>query len=439
MSTNYSFVRFFNDFFNRIPHFILSHFKFLNHPPEKLEEHLTQFFWQEPYQDTFIKFKDSLSKIRDELKDDQYLIEARQTYQMGCYRSAILNYWNATVSDLRIKVMTRNIELFNRKTSSKVKIIEDFQMISDEKLIQGALDLEIIDQEGDKMLRQIKEIRNLYSGHPGNSYPSLANVIFVFDTCNKYVLSKDPLPHLIDLDEFLVTLKENNFNQNKESINGLLYSQDIKFKNKLVHNIFTLYTSKDITEIHRTNIEFIIPLLWGSLDEKNKSDFIIRVNKTIHNPNKIITEWAFSFIIKANANDYLSDYALSYKIDPLVTSLKTKLKNNSYKFHEVDDIIIKLKPYAAVIPKKLYSDYISSLIHTYVGYIGTSNTFARIDFYADKAVTIIPEMIDKFNQEMATEFNHIHSSCKKLQNVITNKTKAERLQNLEKILKEKFG
>ena len=49
----------------------------------------------------------ALLSVREELRDDPYIIEAVKVLQVGGYRSSIGSFWNAVVDDLRNKIMFR--------------------------------------------------------------------------------------------------------------------------------------------------------------------------------------------------------------------------------------------------------------------------------------------------------------------------------------------
>lgn len=47
----------------------------------------------------------TLMSVREELRDDPYIIEAIKVLQVGGYRSSIGSFWNAVVDDLRNNVL----------------------------------------------------------------------------------------------------------------------------------------------------------------------------------------------------------------------------------------------------------------------------------------------------------------------------------------------
>ena len=83
----------------------------------------------------------SILNVRDEIKDNPYIIEALKVLPVGGYRSAIGSFWNAVVDDLRNKIMHRSLSLFNKeiKFRQEIKTYEEFQnFVNDDDLIDGA-------------------------------------------------------------------------------------------------------------------------------------------------------------------------------------------------------------------------------------------------------------------------------------------------------------
>lgn len=72
-----------------------------------------------------------LMSVREELRDNPYIIEAIKVLQVGGYRSSIGSFWNAVVDDLRNKIMFRSVNLFNKSidTVEKLKRMKTFKIL----------------------------------------------------------------------------------------------------------------------------------------------------------------------------------------------------------------------------------------------------------------------------------------------------------------------
>ena len=63
--------------------------------------------------------KESLSNVREDMKDNPYIIEAIKVLSVDGYRSSIGLFWNAVIDDLRNKIMFRSLTLFNKEMNLK--------------------------------------------------------------------------------------------------------------------------------------------------------------------------------------------------------------------------------------------------------------------------------------------------------------------------------
>ena len=129
-------------------------------------------------------FKRCLASVRDEMRDNPYVIEALKVLPAGGYRSAIGSFWNAVVDDLRNKIIHRSLSLFNKSVAcgKEIKTYEDFQnSVNDDQLIEGAYKIGVIGFEASKILRHAKETRHYFDGHPKSSEPSILKVLAMMD------------------------------------------------------------------------------------------------------------------------------------------------------------------------------------------------------------------------------------------------------------------
>jgi len=160
--------------------------------------------------------KKALNDVREEFKDNPYLDEARRVLVVKGYRSAIGSYWNAVIDDLRNKVLHRSLDLFNKEMQStlkrEIKTYEDFQnYVTDFDLVEGAYKIGVINWEARKILHHAREIRNIFDGHPRSSEPSVIKVIDLIIDCNKYVLSQEYPPAVVNIDQYIATMDTDGF------------------------------------------------------------------------------------------------------------------------------------------------------------------------------------------------------------------------------------
>ncbi|MEA1967964.1 MAG: hypothetical protein U9N77_07070 [Thermodesulfobacteriota bacterium] len=53
--------------------------------------------------------------VREDMRDNPYILEAIRVLPVQGYRSVIGAFWNAVVDDLRNKIIFRSISLFNKE------------------------------------------------------------------------------------------------------------------------------------------------------------------------------------------------------------------------------------------------------------------------------------------------------------------------------------
>lgn len=342
------------------------------------------------------QIKSILEMIRDDLRDNPYILETLKVLSVGGYRSAIGSFWNAVVDDLRNKILYRSIDLFNKEMhpSKNVKIYEDFQdNVNDEMLIDGAYKIGIIGWEAHKILKHAKETRHIFDGHPKSTDPTPIKVLSMMEDCIKYVLSQEYPPKIIDVDEYVSLMETNDFDRNEISISTALNDLPEIYTIKLVNMIFSKYIDSNCSLIMRQNIEFVAPVLWNFLTKECVEQICKRVDSEIPCGDKNRINNSFSFIKIVKAERYLSSYSRRYLLSPYII----KLNNSLDDFSIENDCVEFLFEYSGFIPKELIYQYVNGLTQTFVGKIGSSMHYQRTDFYADRAAIKIPVMFEKFD------------------------------------------
>ena len=170
-------------------------------------------------------FERSIFNIREDMRNNPYIIEALKVLQVKGYRSAIGCIWNAVIDDLRNKVIARSLDLFNETQTLRreIKTYEDFQdHVNDDELLEGAYLIGVISWEGRKVLKHAKETRHIFDGHPRSSDPSALKVLAMLDDCIRYVLAIDYPHQIINIDEYISMMSETGFDRNIVSIETAL-------------------------------------------------------------------------------------------------------------------------------------------------------------------------------------------------------------------------
>lgn len=381
-------------------------------------------------------FQRALESVRDDMRDNPYILEALRVLPVGGYRSAIGSFWNAVVDDLRNKITVRSLSLFNKTLPpgrKDVKVYEDFQnSVNDDELIDGAYKIGVIGWEASKILRHAKETRHIFDGHPRSSEPSPVKVLAMMEDCIKYVLAEPYPPTIIDLDDYFTMLGDQNFDRNGVAVDNALEELPENYKTELANRLFTAYIHPASSSIIRSNIEFVAPRLWRALPKTLKVQVTRRVDQEIAKGNAPVTEQAFAFVRTVDAVRYLSPAARKYLVQPMIEELASSLDN----WPTENRLVRELQPYASVIPADLVQPYVSALTHTYVGYVGGSAYYSRTDFFANGAAALIPQMFQAFDDRAAEAFIETVRSSAMLQDRIKYPAKLRRLRSLANIVME---
>jgi len=380
----------------------------------------------------------SVLNIREDMRDNPYVLEAIKVLPVGGHRSAIGAFWNAVVDDLRNKIIYRSLSLFNKSVSlqKEIKTYEDFQdNVNDDQLIDGAYKIGVIGWEASKILRHTKETRHVFYGHPHSSDPSIIKVYGVIDDCVKYVLNAEYPHQIIDVDEYIEQLGKETFDRNEIAIQNAVGDLPEIYKNEFGNRLFSIYSHPESPSTLISNVEFVAPILWSALPKSVKIQIVRRLDQEIPKGDVKVTKQAFKFVTLVNATAYLSANAREYHIDPLVQKLKEHLDD----WETENKLVYQLAHYSSVVPGKSKFDYVWALTHTYVGRVGASAQYNRTDFYANGAAGIIPNMFQSFDDEFAEYFISTIRESELLKNRIRNPSKLKRLRSLAIIIDEKVS
>lgn len=378
-------------------------------------------------------FRERFQYIREDMQDNPYLLETLRVLPVGGYRSAIGSFWNAVVDDLRNKVMFRSLTLFNKemKPSRTISKYEDFQdYVNDEMLIDGAYKIGVIGWEAHKVLKQAKETRHIFDGHPRSSEPGALKALSMMEDCIKYVLSQEYPPQIIDIDEYINNMGSSDFDKNEFGISDAISDLPDIYKTELINRLFSSYVNDNCSSILRSNIETVAPILWRVLPKQTAIQVAHRVDQEISKGISVSIDYAFSFIVLVDSKKYLTTRARKYRVAPYIQKLLEGLDVFSIE----NDCVNELSKYAGFIPRELLYDYVNGLTQTYVGRIGGSANYARTDFYANGAAVKIPQMFEKFDDESAHAFVDVVKSNSLLQQRIQSNVKLRRLRTLGEIV-----
>lgn len=373
--------------------------------------------------------------VREEVQDCPYLAEALKVLPVKGYRSAIGSYWNAVIDDLRQKIIHRSLDLFNKEVNPKkeIKQYEDFQdYVTDNDLIEGAFKIGVLSWEGRKLMHQCRETRNMFHGHPKSSDPGLLKVLNLISDCNKYVLSQDFPPSIIDISTYLNQMDSTDYSRNKIAVDQAFTDLPSVYKTELSNRFFTSYIGETISSDLRGNIEFCAPILWSSLVKEDKKQIGKRFDKLIVEGDQGKITKGLDYVVLVGGMMYVSPASRKIITEPLVSELTASLDDWSAEAR----ICKELLPLSRFISEDILEDYVTAITRTFVGYQGSSYRFSRSDFYSNAAAPVIKEMFHSFDQSSTDVFIEIIKKDATLRRRIAKPGQLDRLRVLGNILLE---
>jgi hypothetical protein len=373
--------------------------------------------------------------VREEVQDCPYLGEALKVLPVRGYRSAIGAYWNAVIDDLRKKIIHRSLDLFNKEVNAKKKIekYEDFQdYVIDNDLIEGAYKIGVLSWEARKLMHQARETRNLFDGHPKSSDPGLLKVLNLISDCNKYVLSQEFPPSIIDISTYLQMMDSADFSRNHVAVDQAFTDLPAVYKSELSNRLYSTYCSDSISTNLRGNIEFCAPILWSSLTKDDKKQIGKRFDKDILEADGKKIERGLGYIKLVGGLMYVSSASRKVIIGPLVESLEAALDD----WDKEGSLAKQLQPLARFISDELRQSFVQAITRTYVGYKGSSASYSRTNFYSNAAATYIKEMFQSFDSASTDCFVETVQQDAVLRRRIKEKGQLDRLRVLGNILLE---
>jgi hypothetical protein len=137
--------------------------------------------------------------------------------------------------------------IFNKELNKKPAIAtyEDFQdHVTDHELIEGACKIGVLDWESRKVMHYARETRNIFDGHPRSSEPSRIKVLNLISDCNKYVLSVEYPPAIIDINEYIKNMETANYDRNPIAIAQAFTDLPAVYKEELANRFYSIYTHR---------------------------------------------------------------------------------------------------------------------------------------------------------------------------------------------------
>lgn len=289
---------------------------------------------------------------------------------------AALNYlWDETILQIRKRVVQYDLEYFydNAVSGEKRKRLKDendLTKIDDYDLIKGAKEIGLISELGFKHLEYINFMRNWASAaHPNQNEITGLQLISWLETCVKEVISL-PISNLtIRIKELLASIKSTTISDRDAQDIAVFFTDLIQEQvNNLVSGFFGIYTKPDTDSQTIQNINKLLPLIWGRVDEDTKNTFGLKYSNFAANNYQHEKKLSREFLQLVNAESYIPDNLRIVEIEIAINNLLSAHRgfNNFYNEPSFARQLNRIVGDPPKVPKTINKKYVLSLVEVFI-------------------------------------------------------------------------
>lgn len=289
---------------------------------------------------------------------------------------ASLNYlWDETILQIRKRVSQYDIEFFydNAVTGDrrkKLKDENDLDKVDDYDLIRGAKEIGLISDLGFKHLEYINYMRNWASAaHPNNSEIRGLQLVSWLETCVKEVITL-PLSNItIRIKQLLQGVKNTAISDSDaQEISVFTTGLTQEQINNLTSGFFGIYLKPETDSQTHQNINKLLPLIWGRVDEDVKLSFGLKYGHFVANNSQDEKKIAREFLQIVNAESYIPDELRAIEIDNSIDNLLSAHRgfNNFYNEPAFARQLQRIIGEPIKLPKSVSKKFIIAIVETFL-------------------------------------------------------------------------
>jgi hypothetical protein len=193
----------------------------------------------------------------------------------GLFDGAMNYIWNAAILQIRTKVRNFGLPVvaqINQSDFEEKHLLE----LQDSKLLELALKLNIVNEDGFFFLDQCRDVRNNFSAaHPTLGTVNDREFTTFLNRCVRYALAESSSPRGVDIGSFISAVKGARFNANQCSVwAGRLVETHDAQRQMLIGMIHGLYCDPNTSEPARLNSLDICDSLKDGFTSSLKSDLV---------------------------------------------------------------------------------------------------------------------------------------------------------------------
>jgi len=310
-----------------------------------------------------------------EKKQSIYLSKFIASVASGLFDASLNYLWDETILQIRKRVSQYDIEFFydNAVTGDrrkKLKDENDLDKVDDYDLIRGAKEIGLISDLGFKHLEYINYMRNWASAaHPNNSEITGLQLVSWLETCVKEVITLPISNITIRIKQLLQGVKNTAISDNDaQEISVFTTGLTQEQINNLTSGFFGIYLKPDTESQTHQNINKLLPLIWGRVDEDVKLSFGLKYAHFAANNSQDEKKTAREFLQIVNAESYIPDELRAIEIDNSIDNLLSAHRNfnNFYNEPAFARQLQRIIGEPIKLPKSVSKKFIMAIVETFL-------------------------------------------------------------------------
>lgn len=360
-----------------------------------------------------------LGKIsRDKRSQSVYMSKFIAATMSGLFDAALNYLWDETISELRQRVATYDLSFFcdnagiSQDKRNRIKSAEDLTLIEDSELINGARKIELISEIGYKHLDYIRYMRNYASAaHPNQNQLSGLQIVTWLETCIREVISLPTPAEAVRIKELLTNIKSKVISNIQEAKRVAAFFVHLNQEqiNNLALGFFGIYVQPDTTQQTRQNIQYLLPYLWGRVDELTRKQLGVKYGKFVSVNDTERKNLARQFLEQVEGLSYIPEELHAIDLEDAIKNLlhAHRAMNNFYNEPQFARQLQRIVGDFGKIPVSLNEWYVLALVEVFL-----TNGYGEV-WAADP---IYRSLIGLFDAEQASiailSFNEINISSR---------------------------
>lgn len=310
-----------------------------------------------------------------EKQQSYYLSKFIAGVASGLFDAALNYLWDETILQIRKRVIQYDLEYFydNAVSGEKRKRLKDqndLAKVDDYELIKGSKEIGLISELGFKHLEYINYMRNWASAaHPNQNEITGLQLISWLETCVKEVISLPISNITIQIKQLLAGVKTTTISENEAQEIAVFFTNLTQEQvSNLVSGFFGIYTKPDSDSQTLQNINKLLPLIWGRVDEDTRDTFGLKYGNFVANNYQHEKKLSREFLQLVNAESYIPDDLRIVEIESAINNLASSHRafNNFYNEPTFARQLQRIVGDPPKLPKPLNKKYVYTIVDVFL-------------------------------------------------------------------------